>query len=168
MSEPTLYRHFGSRERLLEELDRHVQGKLGFPAIPDSAAEFPDHVESLFGTFGEHAPLLRATVESGVGREMRSRGRRNRGRKSRDIVRAHAPALANDEVERITGVIRVLASWESFEMLTTEMGMSGGDASRAVRWALETLLRDVNGRGRAARAVTKTNTKRTQRRERER
>jgi hypothetical protein len=99
---------------------------------------------------------------------MRSRGRRNRGRKIRDIVRANVPALADDEVERITGIIRVLASWESFETLTTEMGMSSGDASRAVRWALETLLRDVNGRGRAARAPTKTNAKRAQPRERER
>jgi AcrR family transcriptional regulator len=153
VSEPTLYRHFGSRERLLEELDAHAQAKMGFPVLPSSSADLPRHVATLFEKFHEHAPLIRAANQSGVRREMRAHARTKRTRVLRELVSASAPDLTQREVARVTSVLRVLASWEAFETMTGEMGMSAEDASDAVRWALDALFAGVTKEKRAKRVA---------------
>jgi AcrR family transcriptional regulator len=155
VSEPTLYRHFGSREKLLEELDAHAQQKLGFPVLPRGADDLPAHIPALFGKFEEHAPVLRATLNSGVGKEVRSRGRARRTRWLRELLAAAAPDLRRRELDRLTGVLRVLSSWEAFDVLTGELGLSTEEAGEAVVWATQTLISEArggpSGKGRAER-----------------
>ena len=148
VSEPTLYRHFGSRERLLEELEVRTQGKLGFPGVPEDAHELVHTVHALFGKFEEHAPSLRATMQSGLGREMLARGRATRLRRLRELVATLSPQLDKDQSARLTGVLRVLLSWESFDRLTREVGLSSQEASEAVSWAIETLIENPPRRAR--------------------
>jgi AcrR family transcriptional regulator len=165
VSEPTLYRHFRSRERLLVELEARTHGKLGFPGFPETADQLASHVDTLFGKFEEHAPWLRASMQSGLGQEMLARGRAARLRRMRELVETLAPDLEKEQVARVTGVLRVLASWESFDRLTRELGLSRRDASEAVSWALKTLIENPPdgtgiGNGRPS-SKTKRSTKRT-------
>jgi AcrR family transcriptional regulator len=148
VSEPTLYRHFGSRERLLEEIDAHAQAKLGFPALPENADDLAGHIPTLFDKFAEHAPLLRATLLNSVGREVRSRGRARRINWLRELLAADAPDVQSPELERLAGVLRVLSSWEAFDVMTRELGMSTEDAGEAVAWAIETLMSEARRRSR--------------------
>jgi AcrR family transcriptional regulator len=139
VSEPTLYRHFGTRERLLEELEAHWQTKLGFPGLPTKVDDLPAHVGRLFDTFEEHAPLLRSSIRNGVGWEMRLRGRAKRINRIRELVVEKHPDLDDREIDRLTGVLRVLASWEAFDTLT-QLGLSSRDAGEAVTWAMKILM----------------------------
>jgi AcrR family transcriptional regulator len=165
VSEPTLYRHFGSRERLLEELEARGQEKLGFPAFPQNAEELVHHVHGLFGKFEQHEAYIRASRLSGLGKEMRARGKAGRLRRMQALVAALLPNLDKREADQLTGVIRVLASWEAFDTLTRELGLTSQEASQAVSSAIEMLLgnqssgtRKRNSRGRPS---NKRITKRT-------
>ena len=159
VSEPTLYRHFGSRERLLEELDVHAQSKLGFPRLPEDVTDLPGHIPALFGKFQEHAPLLRATLSTGVGREVRSRGRARRIKWLRELLTAGVPGAHGPELDRLASVLRVLSSWEAFDVMTRELGMSTEDASEAVAWAVETLMAEARrtGKGNGSTAENEMN-----------
>ena len=142
VSEPTLYRHFGSRERLYEALEAHAQVKLGLPAVPETMEEITSHVRAVFRSFGENDALMHAVTRADLGREIRARGRARRTQQLRSMIAAQARHLDGPEVNRITAVIRVLVSWETYRVMTEELGLSAGDAGAAVTWALETLLAD--------------------------
>lgn len=150
VSEPTLYRHFGSRDRLYEAIEAHAQARLGVPPMPDTLAGMPAHLAELFELFGAHAPLVRALVRTRLGREVRARGRARRQARFREMVARHAPELDEASLARATGALRVLASWESFEMMTGELGLTTQGAAEAVTWATRTLLDGlVSGTGAA-------------------
>jgi AcrR family transcriptional regulator len=155
VSEPTLYRHFGSREKLLEEIDSHAHGQLGLPSTAESLRGLPRQAVTLFEKFESHADLFSAATQAGMGKEMRAKGRKRRTQMVRELIAKSAPELDAAEQDRITAVIRVLVSWEAFRTMTTELGLSPGDASRAVAWALEALVDAVeempsNDRARSA------------------
>ena len=140
VSEPTLYRHFGSREKLLEEIELHAHGQLGLPPMTESVAGLPAQATALFEKFEEHKDLLSAVVHVGVGKEMRATGRKRRTQMLRDMIARSAPHLDAAELDRITAVMRVLVSWESYHTMTGELGLSPEDARHAVAWALESLV----------------------------
>lgn len=140
VSEPTLYRHFGSREKLLEEIELHAQGRLGLPPMTESITGLADQATSLFEKFEEHKDLLNAVVQAGVGKEMRATGRKRRTQMLREMIARSAPHLDAAEHARITAVLRALVSWESYHTMTGELGLSPEDARRAVGWALESLV----------------------------
>ena len=160
VSEPTLYRHFGSREKLLEEIDRHAHGQLGLPAMSDSVDGLPEQVVALFEKFEEHTDLLNAVSQAGVGQEMRARGRKRRTQMLRDVIARSHPELEPEELDRVTAVLRVLVSWEAYHTMTGELGLSPENARRSVAWALESLLSaieqtETNDRGRKSAKQTK-------------
>jgi AcrR family transcriptional regulator len=140
VSEPTLYRHFGTRERLYEEIEARSQVLIGMPAVPRTLAELPRHAGRVFERFGAHASLLRALLRTGVGQAVHAHGRAKRTSRMRELLAESAPHLDARSVERLAGVLRALVSWESYERLTDELGMSTEDASEAVEWALEKLI----------------------------
>lgn len=143
VSEPTLYRHFGSREQLYEALEERAQEEIGLPPVPGTLDEFPGHAAKLYATFGANAALLRALIRTGLGRDIREQGRAKRTRLLRNALAEHAPHLDEAGRDRVLGVLRVMVSWESFEKLTVELGLSTEAASTAIEWSLKALIQAV-------------------------
>lgn len=143
VSEPTLYRHFGSRDRLYEELDTHAHAALGLPPMPTDLEGMAATVHALFAKFEANAPLLEAAMQAGVAGEMRARGRAKRFERIRELVAARAPSLDERSVRAATAALRVLGSWESWRRMTGELGMSTEEASDAVAWASDALVKAI-------------------------
>jgi AcrR family transcriptional regulator len=147
VSEPTLYRHFGSRERLYEELEARVQAEVGLPPVPARLSDLPSHASAVFETMAGHEQLIRAVVRTGVGREVHRQGRSRRTALLRRILAEQAPHLDAVSRERLLALLRVLVSWESYERLTTELGLAAAEAGETVEWMLGTLLKSVMEEG---------------------
>lgn len=143
VSEPTLYRHFGSRDRLLGALDQHARDQLGLPPMAASVQDLPRVVTELFQQFEQHGQVLLAATRAGVGLEMRRQGRKRRTEQLRALVVGSAPHLDVAEAEGVAAVMRVLMSWESYRTLTTDLGLDADEAGRAVSSAIEVLGRSL-------------------------
>jgi AcrR family transcriptional regulator len=143
VSEPTLYRHFGSRERLYEEIEARAQAEVGIPPVPERLSDFPAHAAALFATMAGHEEVIRALMRTGVGKDVHLQGRARRTALLRRLLSEQAPHLDDGSRERLLALLRVLVSWESYERLTTELGLTAADAGETVEWMLGTLLKSV-------------------------
>jgi AcrR family transcriptional regulator len=147
VSEPTLYRHFGSRERLYEEIEAVANRQIGLPPIPAGLDEFPAHAGALYEKFGAHGELVQAMVRAGLGREIRTRGRARRLKLMRTMLEEGAPHLSERSLDTVTALLRVLVTWETFERMTGELGLTTEEAAAAAEWAVATLLGEVREGG---------------------
>lgn len=158
----TVYRHFPSREDLLEGLDELIElrgREAGIKPEPAGLDDLPGLVEPAFRAFDALKDAMRAyvVVSIALGRSVPSFERRSRAVRTH-IARAF-PNLAPDEVEKAGGVIRLLFSTRSWFLLTTEQGLSTTAAAEAVSGAIEVLVADLSAR--AARRSRTKNTKNT-------
>src|SRR3954451_22830227 len=96
-SERTVFRHFTTRETLLDGLSQWFNDRVGdFP--PDVSAEaIPTTIAQVFADFDEHEALARAVLESPGARESR---RHARAARLARLQAALAPALGGADAER--------------------------------------------------------------------
>lgn len=152
VSEPTLYRHFGSKARLYEELDDHAQSHLGMPPFTAELDELPRHVVSLYRRFHENDALLRASLRTSFGNEMRRRGKARRFERLRDTMAKDTDHLDENEARAVAALVRVIIGFETFQRFVDELGVGPEEAANASSWAVETLTRRL----REDRAVGRT------------
>jgi AcrR family transcriptional regulator len=156
VSEPTIYRHFGSREQLYDELDQHIRSHVGLPELPVEFATIPRVVFPLFEQFEQNGALLRAAMKAGLSREVRERGKTKRHQKMRQVISPYTSRLCPSEARAVAAVYRLLISWEAWDRLTGEFGVSAETAAEAVGGALtalnEKLVRDYAARRTTLRA----------------
>lgn len=136
VSEPTIYRHFGSRERLDEALDQHIRQEVGLPPLPDRIEDLPQAAETVFGQFEQHAGVLRAAIRAGYTRELRAKSRQVRHREMRELLRTKCDHVEDGRAKAIAAVYRLILSFEAWQTLTGEMEVSGPDAASAAAWAI--------------------------------
>jgi AcrR family transcriptional regulator len=140
VSEPTVYRHFPNREAMVEALSAWLEERVVFPTLPTSVDEIPVLAHALFDHFHENAPMVRASLQTRLGREVSDRGRRRRDRekvaRGAEVFRHLPPA----EARAASAVLRVLFSRESWVMITGRLGIEPSAASAAVSWAAKALI----------------------------
>src|SRR5690606_40761439 len=111
VSEPTIYRHFGSRERLDEAIDKHIRAQVGLPALPDRVEDLPRAAQTVFGQFQQHADVLRAAVRAGYTSELRARSRQIRHREMRELLREKCDHRDEGGAKAIAAVYRLVLSF---------------------------------------------------------
>ncbi len=147
----TVYRHFATREELLEGLS----GSIDLIAGPGVVAPTPtstDHlvalIEPVYEEFGKHRRKLEAAVISSVALRFLGSGRKRRMVAVRQLIEDAYPNLDPVEIEEATAMINVAASSMTWFFLTTEQRLANHRAARAVTWALRTLFADLARRDR--------------------
>lgn len=148
----TVYRHYGSREALLDGLARWLDEQLvaqGGVATPIRSGELPEAAGRVFALFDELGPLVEALVVVALGTRSRVRRRQERTGEFRQVleegsVTAH---LAPREAEAVIALIRILASSNTWFLFRHQHDIDGERAGAVVAWALCVLLDELRGGG---------------------
>jgi hypothetical protein len=97
-----------------------------------------------------HPELVRAMASTRVGDAVRSVRRVRRLEMMRTALREATSNLTEAERRQAEGVFSLLNNMLAWVTMRDEAGMTGAEIGRALRWAMETLARDLRRRNEAA------------------
>ena len=144
VSERTVYRHFPTRETLLDGLSEWYNERVA--DFPDDVAadEIAPTIAQVFADFDAHESLARGVLASPGGREMRQHARAARLAR---LDAALAPVLKSADPERAAAaraLIFALCSAQTWQSMRDEGGLDGATAGRAVARAIELILNETS------------------------
>jgi len=148
VSHRTVYRHFPTRESMLNGLVEQVSTAMAARGGPDGIQdvdELPGAVAVNFALFSDLEPVTGAAVRFSVGTAIENRDRRHRT----DAVAAAVERLdlPTDEARQVAGVLRHLASSRTW-LLLRDAGLDAQEATGAAMWAVTELVAALHdGRG---------------------
>lgn len=153
VSHRTVYRHFQTREDLLEGLTAVLDERASRAHVPTIPNTFDDVLEAIVPSFeamGEQAEAVQAYVITSIALRWQDAGRKARTLAFERVTRNAFPNLSLEEVREVAAVVRSIASTRSWYQLTVEGGLDVQAAARASEWALRALFKDLSSRDRAA------------------
>ncbi len=140
VSHRTVYRHFPTRESMLDGLVAQVSAAMeaaGGAAQVERVEDLPGAVVRNFGLFTDHEALAKAAVRFSVGTATENRDRHQR---THAVEAAVAQAgLFGDDARLVAGVLRHLSSSRTW-LLLREAGLDASDTTAAAAWAIEILV----------------------------
>ncbi|MFV1999304.1 MAG: TetR/AcrR family transcriptional regulator [Acidimicrobiia bacterium] len=149
VSHRTVYRHFSTREELLEGLslwfDKRL-GDLGLPNEPGNPGEILDTLPKIFTILDNEDHMSRAMARVGLTTDIETERRANRTQVFRERIREIAPDLDDDEFEAAFAVIRSVASTQQWFILREQFGLDGDRSGPAVTHAVKVLIDDLRAR----------------------
>ncbi len=151
VSHRTVYRHFPGRDALLDGLSRELDAlfeERDLPVLPETASDIADQVRTAFEVLSERPSLIRAVAVGALSTGIQPGTRKERDRVFREKIEEAAGCLPEAEARKASAVIRYLANSLAWVVLTDQLGLHEDEAGDAVAWAVETLLADVEQRGR--------------------
>jgi AcrR family transcriptional regulator len=147
VSPATLYRHFPSREALLDAIaDETLFQRLGDLPYPRTPNEIAPIMARSFAAFDADRAFVRAYFSTELGRTARMRGRRRRVEAIQVALRPLTSRLAEEDRVAAEAIISYLASIQAWVTIQDELGLTGAQVGRAVTWAIGTLLADLETR----------------------
>jgi AcrR family transcriptional regulator len=139
----TVYRHFPTRESLLEELyDWHEQNS-NAPSPPEALDEVPTMIEALVAYFEEDAELEEGGALAVAALGLTPSAQRQRDDAFRRLVATAAPDLDPDQVRIRAAVIRHLGGSLTWAILRQRFRLSPAEISSGLKWALQALIQEV-------------------------
>jgi AcrR family transcriptional regulator len=152
ISHRTVYRHFASREGLLEGLSESLQESLLAAGLsqPTDAGGWAAYVAPLFELFSRSAEELRASVIAAVALGYQSDSQRETWAEFQEALVVRYPYLATQELCEAAAVFRLLISRYSWYVLSVDLELSAEGSGRAAAWAVAALLDDLDRRNEAA------------------
>ena len=136
----TVFRHFPSREALLNGFWEWINRRIVPQALPEKAEDLLRLPKVVFAGFDQNEAVIRASLRSPTGREMRLAALPERKEKFRQAILAALGEGAHPQLDKLEALAHLLYSASAWETLKDYCGMSGLEAGQTVSWALETLL----------------------------
>jgi AcrR family transcriptional regulator len=157
ISHRTVYRHFASREELLEGLSEAIESSGPLAAVEAwHAKSHLDHArEGAGGLFGELERMRERVIAEfviGIALRHNTRGKHKRWAQVQAEVRERFPALSADEQLAGAAVLRTLLSSNAWYHLCVQLGVPFGPATQGVSRALDLILDDLAQRNEQAQA----------------
>jgi AcrR family transcriptional regulator len=153
VTERTVFRHFASRDALLAAVWPRLQTRVASPGFPHTADDMIATPGRLFPAFDKEEKLVRASVFSHAGREVRLAANRERQQAMRACVRDAYPDMTEPQLTRLAAVAQLIDSAYGWAVMRDYWGFDGTQAARAASEALAVLL------GRRPPGPTKTKAK---------
>ncbi|HET9387005.1 MAG TPA: TetR/AcrR family transcriptional regulator [Vicinamibacteria bacterium] len=153
VSHRTVYRHFTTREELLDGLAKWLSRIAAGSTIPTSPETIGDVIVTVAPSYlamGELRDAVRAYVITSLALHWQDEARRQRTLAFDKSIGAAFPHLPSKERREAAALIRHLASTRAWYTLTVEGGLDDAAAARAADWAVRTLFKDLGRRNRAA------------------
>jgi AcrR family transcriptional regulator len=139
VGERTLYRHFPTKNDLLDALFGWVTQGLRDREPPASVAELVDRTRDFFAGFARNPEVIRALSAHTTMLQAPRRSARRREMVEQAISSEDLPA---DPIEReqVIAIVHLMASSSAFLHFLDNYGMSADEATDAVAWAIKRLL----------------------------
>lgn len=154
VQERTVYRHFATKDELLEALWAWLDPRIGLKSFPQSADELIDFPRHVFPAFDDNAALMRALWTSEQGREFRLRVNDRRKEAMRASVAEAVKGLPPEEATAITAAAQLLYSGAAWLTMRDYWGLNGAEAGDASSLALKLLLEGARARAATSRGET--------------
>lgn len=148
VSTRTVYRHFPTREDLLDAVEGQLAQTAPEPTPPRSTEDLVRYVGELFVFFDEHQELIEAQTITQLGGEIMHRSRARRYENARRVMKDYFPDVADARERRKRfALVRGMMSSRYYRILTRENGLSRDEAIEIVAWAIEAILAAAERRG---------------------
>ena len=136
----TVFRHFPSREALLQGFWTWINERVTPQALPETFADLLSLPAVTFAGFDQNKGLIAASLHSPWGRQMRLAALPLRREKFRQAIDEVLRDAAPEERRSFEAMAHLLYSATAWETLKDYCQMDGREAGQAVAWALKTLL----------------------------
>jgi AcrR family transcriptional regulator len=140
VTERTVYRHFLTREDLLKAVWPRMQARVGSSGFPQTADDLIATPLRLFPRFDEDEGLIRASISSETGREMRLSSNPQRQAAMLACVADALPEMDGVAQRRRAAIVQLIDSAYAWSALRDFWGMDGVEAGRAASEAIAVLL----------------------------
>jgi AcrR family transcriptional regulator len=140
VTERTVYRHFETRESLLKATWGRVQQRVALQRFPATAEAMVESPLRLFPRFEEAQGLVRASLQSAAGRELRMSSNLERQEATVAAVRDAFPEADEEWIRRRASIAQLICSAYSWDVLHRYWGLGGYEAGKAASDALAILL----------------------------
>jgi AcrR family transcriptional regulator len=140
VTERTVYRHFETRDALIRAVWRRMQAKVASEGFPRTANALLQSPRKLFPRFDAAGELIRASIHSPAGLDIRMHSNAERTAAILASVRDALPELDEEALRRRAAIAQLINSAQGWDVLTRFWGMSGEEAGEAAAEALAILL----------------------------
>ncbi|QIB35581.1 TetR/AcrR family transcriptional regulator [Ancylobacter pratisalsi] len=136
----TIFRHFPTKEDLLDAFWNSANASLGVRFWPESEADLVDLPPRLFASLDGIEGVVRASHSSAAGRDMRLRANAERQAAFRKSLSALTAGLPPERARQLEASVQLLFSATAWQTMKDYWGLSGKDAGEAAAWAIRALL----------------------------
>jgi AcrR family transcriptional regulator len=143
----TVYRHFATKEALLEQIGELRDRQIGVLGPPLSIEHLLAGTPGLFESFDANDDLVRASDASRAGREVHDTARRRRAAALSEIFEDVARDLTPVETRRLLASVQVLWNTRAWLTMHDTWGMDGKEAGAAAQWAMAALIEEARRMG---------------------
>jgi len=140
VAERTVYRHFPTKEALLEAFWLHVQKRLGLEQSIRSFADYLATRPATFARMDEREPMMRAVMSSAQARQARRGILPERQAGIRRVVAEAVGDLPEPQFTELCALAHLLGSAPAWATLKDDWGVEGARAGRVAARAIETLI----------------------------
>lgn len=150
VSIPTVYRHFKTKQDLLDALYPHAMRRSGssLPPPPKTVAEIRRGVIDYLGHIDSLDDLTRAAMASPASEEVRARSMARRFEAFRPIIESIQPPLTKANGDRVIRLLAVLSQSSALRMLHDHLGRSPEQVADDVDWFVRAAIAAADGRTR--------------------
>lgn len=148
VSVATVYRHFATKQQLVEAIYPHVMRRavINQPPPPRSISELRDLVRWYLAHLDSLDDQARAAMASGAADELRRAGMPNRVAVFRGLADSVEPRLAEADRDRLTRLLVVLTQSASLRMWHDHFGLSVEEVAEEIDWLVKAAIAAAKGR----------------------
>jgi AcrR family transcriptional regulator len=143
VQERTVYRHFPTKNALIESLCDWFQKRVHYEAFARTEADLLAKPQQIFPGFEENERLARALWSSPQGRAFRMSNVEERKAGIRAAIAGAVQGLPPRQAKWIAAAIHALLSSATWQSMKDYWGLSGEEAGKASSMAMELLLNAV-------------------------
>jgi len=140
VTERTVYRHFQTREDLIKAVWPRMGARIGISGLPQTVEALLAAPSRIYPLFDAEAGLVRASMYSQAGREIRATGNSARHQAMTSLVAQARPELDEQARRRRAAVIQMIGSSHGWACFKDYWGMDTEEAARAAEEAIAILL----------------------------
>lgn len=140
----TVYHYFPTKDALFDGLTAAMPTLVATPdgeppATPRSPGELAERMPAIYRFLESNRPVFRALAVSELGRHVAASRRRERSDRIDAVLEPLRDRLDDDELRRLRGIVGVIASFDGFDALTDQWGLTRDEAADAASWAVRVL-----------------------------